>query len=84
MNEQVDAQLVGVTTYGKGTVQRTKYLSDGSILKYTTETWKTPKGKSIEGVGIKPTIEIKQSEEYYKNPIDENDIQLQKAIDILK
>ena len=84
LNENLDAKLVGVTTYGKGTVQRTKYLKDGSILKYTTETWKTSKGKAIEGVGIKPTIEIKQSDKYFETLKEEDDAQLQKAIDTLK
>lgn len=83
LNEQLNAPLIGDTTYGKGTVQKTKQLSDGTLIKYTVETWQTSKGKSIDGKGIKPTIELKQREEYYKTLKDEDDSQLQKAIEIL-
>ena len=84
LNEQLNAELIGTTTYGKGTVQKTKYLKDGSILKYTTETWKTSKGQAIEGIGIKPTIEVKQSDKYFETLKEADDMQLQKAIDTLK
>ena len=83
LNEQLNAPLIGQTTYGKGTVQKTKQLSNGTIIKYTIETWQTSKGKSIDGKGVKPTIELEQSDEYYKTLKDENDAQLQKAIEIL-
>lgn len=83
LNEQLDAPLIGLTTYGKGTVQKTKQLSDGTIIKYTIETWRTSKGKSIDGNGVKPTVEIKQSEKYYNTLKEEDDAQLQKAIELL-
>lgn len=83
LNEQLNAPLIGDTTYGKGTVQKTKQLSDGTIIKYTIETWQTSKGKSIDGKGVKPTIELKQSEKYYETIKDEDDAQLQKAIETL-
>ena len=81
LNEQLNVQLVGETTYGKGTVQKTKELSDGTIIKYTTETWKTSKGKSIDKTGIKPTITVEQGEKYYDTGKQADDIQLQKAIE---
>lgn len=81
LNENLGIDLVGLKTYGKGTVQKTKTLKSGAIVKYTIQEWLTSKGKSIEGEGISPTVEIEQSEEYYKNPTKENDIQLQKAIE---
>lgn len=84
LNEQLNVPLVGENTYGKGTVQKTKQLADGTIIKYTIETWKTSKGKSIDGKGVKPTIEIKQNEEYYKTLNKEDDTQLKKAIEIIK
>lgn len=83
LNEQLESPLVGTTTYGKGTVQKTKQLSNGTIIKYTIETWQTSKGKNIDQKGVKPTIEVKQSEEYYKTMKYENDTQLQKAIELL-
>ena len=58
-------------------------MKDGSIVKYTTKKWLTPKGNWVNKVGLEPTDEIEQKEEYYKNPAEENDSQLQKAIEIL-
>ena len=83
LNEQLNAPLIGTTTYGKGTVQKTKELTDGSLIKYTIETWKTSKGNSIDKVGIKPTIKIEQNNNYYKTGKDKDDVQLQKAIETL-
>ena len=83
LQENLDIELIGTTTYGKGSVQKTKQLSSGATIKYTTEKWLTPSGKSIDGHGIEPTIKVEQSKKYFENPIDENDEQLQKAIEIL-
>jgi len=83
LNEQYNAKIVGTKTYGKGTVQKTLTLNDGSMIKYTAETWLTSKGNTIDQVGISPTIEELLSEDYYKNPTSETDNQLQKAIEIL-
>ncbi len=49
-----DVTVVGVTTYGKGTVQTSTYFSDGSALKYTTSRWLSPNGDWINQVGITP------------------------------
>ena len=84
LKEQYNAILVGKTTYGKGTVQQTKLLSNNTLIKYTTEEWLTSKGESIHEKGIKPDYEIELGEEYKSNPIMENDMQLQKAIELLK
>ena len=83
LNEQLNAELIGTTTYGKGTVQKTKNLPSGGIIKYTIETWKTSKGKDIDGKGITPTIEVEQSENYYKTYEKKDDKQLQKAIEVI-
>ena len=83
LNEQLKAPLIGTVTYGKGTVQKTKQLADGTIIKYTIETWQTSKGQNIDGKGVKPTIELNQSEKYYETLKEEDDVQLQKAIDAL-
>lgn len=73
--------LVGETTFGKGTVQVLKNFKDGSTLRVTISKWLLPKGMSIDHEGIKPTILIKMD----KFPeSDKEDIQLQKAIEILK
>lgn len=84
MKEVYGATLVGQTTYGKGTVQTTKNLSNGSMIKYTIEKWLTPSGKNIDKEGIKPDYEVKLGDSYKNNPTKENDAQLQKALDLLK
>ena len=84
LQEQYNATLVGVTTYGKGTVQETLDLSNGTLIKYTIQEWLTSKGNSINDVGIKPDIEVELDDNYLENPSRENDNQLQKAIEILK
>lgn len=84
MKESYGATLVGKTTYGKGTVQATKNLSNKAMIKYTIEKWLTPSGKNIDGEGIKPDHEIEIGEDYTNNPIRENDAQLQYALDLLK
>lgn len=53
------AIILGVQTFGKGSVQSLIPLSDGSALKLTTAKYYTPKGKSIHGVGIIPDIIVK-------------------------
>lgn len=84
MKEVYGATLVGQKTYGKGTVQTTKVLSNGSMIKYTIEKWLTPSGKNIDKEGIKPDYEVELGDSYKNNPTKENDAQLQKALDLLK
>lgn len=83
LKESYGADVVGTFTYGKGTVQITKDLKGGSMIKYTIQKWLSPKGNWINDVGVEPTYEIDLSSEYEKNPTEENDNQLQKAIDIV-
>ena len=83
LNESYGADVVGTYTYGKGTVQTTKNLSSGAMIKYTIQKWLSPKGNWINDKGVKPTVEIDISDEYVNNPIEENDNQLKKALDIV-
>ena len=83
LKESYDATLVGNTTYGKGTVQVTRKLSTGGMMKYTIQKWLSPNGNWINEVGVKPDYEINQSEEYYNSRTDEKDVQLQKALNII-
>lgn len=53
------AIIIGVQTFGKGSVQSLIPLSDGSGLRLTTAKYYTPKGTSIQGVGITPDIVVK-------------------------
>ncbi len=52
------ALILGTQTFGKGSVQTVIPLSDGSGLRLTTAKYYTPKGRSIQGVGITPDIEV--------------------------
>ena len=79
-----NAVLVGTRTYGKGTVQKAYKLVTGSSIKYTAEKWLTPKGNWIDRKGIEPTNKVELTDEYKNNPKEENDSQLQKAIELLK
>lgn len=82
-NEVYGAQLVGTTSYGKGTVQQPSDLTNGGMIKVTTDKWLTPKGNWIDKVGLKPTTEVELGDAYITNPTDENDTQLQKALELL-
>ena len=83
IKESYGGLVVGTNSYGKGTVQQTKKLLDGSMIKYTTQKWLTPEGNFINEVGVTPTNEVKLNEEYYSNPSDDNDNQLQEALNLL-
>ena len=70
--------LVGVTTYGKGIVQKPFLLDDGSVIKLTISAYYTPDGKNIHGKGIKPDVTVEQPKEA------KEDLQLEKAMEILR
>ncbi|MBQ2660893.1 S41 family peptidase [Candidatus Saccharibacteria bacterium] len=57
------ATVVGEMTFGKGVVQELINLSGGSLLKVTVASWYTPKGRTINGTGITPDIEVERSYE---------------------
>ena len=83
IKESYGGDIVGTNSYGKGTVQQTKKLLDGSMIKYTTQKWLTPDGNSINEVGVTPTKVVELNEEYFNNPTIENDNQLQEAIKLI-
>jgi carboxyl-terminal processing protease len=67
------AVIVGVETFGKGSVQTILPLVDGSGLRLTTAKYYTPKGRSIHGVGITPDIVVK-GKQTGTAPIRERDL----------
>jgi carboxyl-terminal processing protease len=67
------AVVVGVQTFGKGSVQTILPLGDGSGLRLTTAKYYTPKGRSIHGVGINPDIVVK-GKQTATPPIRERDL----------
>jgi carboxyl-terminal processing protease len=50
------AKLIGQQTFGKGSVQVIRTLSDGSSIHMTTARWLTPTGRTIDGVGLQPDL----------------------------
>ena len=71
--------IIGVTTYGKGTVQQILPLPNGDGMKLTIAEYLTPKKRSINGKGVVPDIEVET------NPLDlTKDPQLEEAISIFK
>lgn len=70
--------IIGNTSYGKGSVQTILPMFEDDAVKLTIAKYYTPSGRSIDGTGITPDIEIN---------LDENatsDTQLDKALEILK
>lgn len=74
------ATLVGVTSFGKGSVQEPIQYGDGSLLKVTVARWFTPSGKNIDEEGIEPDVKIERTNDDYKN---NKDPQKDKAIELL-
>ena len=83
IKESYNGYVVGTNSYGKGTVQQTLVLSDGSMIKYTIEKWLTPLGNWINEEGVIPTNYVELSSEYLNNPVFENDNQLNKALELV-
>jgi len=73
--------LIGERSFGKGSVQEYEKFKDGSSLRITIAKWLTPNKKDIDEVGIKPDIEVKLTEDDYKN---KRDPQLDEAVKYLK
>ena len=72
------ATVIGTKSFGKGSVNILRSLSDGSGIYFTVAHWFTPNGTLIEGSGIKPDVLV-------DIPVDStNDIQMEKALEILK
>lgn len=79
------ATIIGETTYGKGIVQSIYQLPDGSGMKFTTEEYLSPNGNKINGLGVTPDIAVEIPKEAYDDGVlsEEEDTQLQKAIEVL-
>lgn len=73
LKESADAKIVGVKSFGKGTVQTTKRLTNGKTTKITVAYWLSPSGKTIDKVGIEPDVVV-----------EDVNIQLNEAIKLAK
>ena len=74
-------KLVGMTTFGKGIVQRIFDLKDGTAVKLTVSNYFTPNGNNIHGIGISPDVEVEFDSDAYAE--DKTDNQLEKAIEVM-
>lgn len=88
LQEYGAASVVGEQTSGKGYFQQTFQLDDGSAVALSTGKYFTPKGISLEGVGITPDVEVTVDEEtywqiYYNQLPPEEDPQIQAALEQL-
>lgn len=77
---QKRGQIVGATTFGKGSVQLPQTLSDGSILRVTIARWFTPDDRTIDGEGLAPDIVVELTDEDRQS---QRDPQLDEAIKLL-
>lgn len=75
------ARLLGVTTFGKGSVQLPHTLSDDSLLRVTIALWYTPSDRSIDDTGLEPDIVVERTIEQREN---EEDPQLDHALELLR
>ncbi|MDP2741127.1 MAG: S41 family peptidase [bacterium] len=81
LRDNRDVKLIGMKSFGKGSVQEVINLNGGSFLKITVAKWLTPKGQSISEVGLEPDIKVEitdQDTEQGKDP------QLEKALEIIR
>jgi carboxyl-terminal processing protease len=75
------AKLVGVTTFGKGTVQNWIGLSDNEgAIRVTIARWLTPNERNVTDTGLTPDVEVPIPEEDTQAEVD---IQLEKAVEVL-
>ena len=72
--------IVGTQTYGKGVVQQTIDLGDGTCMKVTISEYYTPSGRSINGTGVTPDVEVEYE---YDEDEPERDNQLEKAVEVV-
>lgn len=79
------AVLIGNTTYGKGVVQRTYFLSDDSCVRFTVGEFLPPSGNSFNNKGLTPDYEVTFTDEQIKNPynLGDDDPYIKKAVEHL-
>ena len=80
LQDTARAELIGTTTFGKGSVQLPHTLDGGGIMRVTIARWFTPKDRSIDGLGLEPDITVEITDEQRDA---EEDPQLDRALEIL-
>jgi carboxyl-terminal processing protease len=77
------ATIIGEKSFGKGSVNIARELSDGGALFVTIATWHTPKGVLIDGVGITPDTEVTAPSLFEPRYNPEADAPIHRAIEHL-
>lgn len=81
LRDNISATIVGMKSFGKGTIQDAKDFSDGSGVHITIAKWLTPKKEWVHKVGMEPDVKVELNEE---NTKDGADPQLNKALELAK
>ena len=58
LRNNLNCEIVGIKTYGKGMIQKLQDLGNNKFVKYSVQEWRTSTGQQVEGIGISPTIEV--------------------------
>ena len=77
IKDNTRGQIVGSTTFGKGTIQEPQEVAGGAGLHITIAKWLTPNGFWVNEGGLKPDVEVEDKED------TEGDEQLQEAIKLV-
>lgn len=81
LRDNRNIKLIGMKSFGKGSVQEVADLRGGSFLKITIAKWLTPKGNYISDVGLEPDIKVDITDQDIQQG---KDPQLEKALEIIK
>ena len=81
--ESYGSRVVGINSYGKGTVQSASDLSNGDTFKYTVQKWLTPDGNWVNDKGVVPTDRVETVLQEGETLTYENDTMLQTAISVI-
>jgi carboxyl-terminal processing protease len=76
------ATIVGDKSYGKGSVQVIRQLSNGGAVKVTNAHYLTPKGRVIDGKGVVPDVALKMEPQLAAEQA--TDTQLKKAVEVVR
>lgn len=82
LQDYARAKIVGVKTFGKGSVQTVEPLTDGTAVKFTIAHYLTPKRRVIDKKGVVPDVAVPMKPELIAE--EETDTQLQKALAVLR
>lgn len=88
LRDELNAQIVGTTSYGKGVMQKTHKLTGGAAVRITVATLQTKNSGDYNGIGIKPNFEVALPAEFDLAALSEDqqlvyDTQLLKAIEVV-